>query len=76
LIQVWSAANTGELLVCHQGHTGPVTCLTLDANWLFSGSSDTTINCWDLLPACAKEAAFGLGSAAFAGKSELCMIWC
>jgi WD40 repeat protein len=29
------------------GHSGPVVSLFLSDNWLFSGSVDTTINCWN-----------------------------
>lgn len=29
------------------GHSGPVVSLFLSDNWLFSGSFDTTINCWN-----------------------------
>lgn len=50
-LQVWSGCASGQLLGQHQGHTGPVNCLALDGNLLFSGSHDTTIAMWDVLPA-------------------------
>lgn len=49
-LQVWSSSCMGELLGQHLGHTGPVNCLTVDGNFLFSGSSDKSIRMWDLLP--------------------------
>uniref|UniRef100_A0A7S0MZX6 Uncharacterized protein n=1 Tax=Pyramimonas obovata TaxID=1411642 RepID=A0A7S0MZX6_9CHLO len=48
VIKVWSA-GTYELVGQHTGHTEAVMCLTLDANFLFSGSEDTTIRVWDAL---------------------------
>lgn len=48
--QVWAGAASGLLLGQHVGHTGPINCLTLDGNLLFSGSLDTTIRMWDVLP--------------------------
>lgn len=50
-MQVWSGGASGQLLGQHVGHTGaPVNCLALDGNLLFSGSHDTTILMWDVLP--------------------------
>eukprot|EP00955_Chlamydomonas_euryale_P079196 363265-Chlamydomonas_euryale.AAC.6 len=53
----------------HVGHTAPVTCLALDANFLFSGSDDATIRMWDAMPARrpirgAKEGPSGDGAGA------------
>lgn len=48
--QVWAGGASGQLLGQHVGHTGPVNCLALDGNLLFSGSLDTTIRMWDVLP--------------------------
>ena len=39
--KVWSEAY--ELLGAHEGHTEAVTCLALDANFLFSGSEDFSV---------------------------------
>ncbi|KAF6256973.1 hypothetical protein COO60DRAFT_1640324 [Scenedesmus sp. NREL 46B-D3] len=49
-IRAWSGSCAGELLGQHLGHTGPVNCLALDGNFLFSGSNDKTIRMWDVLP--------------------------
>ncbi len=49
---MWSSSSY-EYLGCHSGHTAPVTCLALDANFLFSGSDDATIRLWDTVPAAA-----------------------
>eukprot|EP00775_Hariotina_reticulata_P004960 gene4960-5201_t len=51
VVRVWSGTCNGELLGQHLGHAGPVNCLAVDANFLFSGSSDTTVRVWDMLPA-------------------------
>ena len=46
--QVWSALSLEQCgLYC--GHQDSVTCLALDANFLFSGSEDTTIHMWDVV---------------------------
>uniref|UniRef100_A0A383VUZ7 Uncharacterized protein n=1 Tax=Tetradesmus obliquus TaxID=3088 RepID=A0A383VUZ7_TETOB len=50
VIRVWSGSCAGELLGQHVGHTAPINCLTLDDNFLFSGSCDKTICMWDVLP--------------------------
>ncbi len=39
-----------ELLGIHEGHTEAVTCLALDANFLFSGSEDFSVKVWDTVP--------------------------
>ncbi|KAK3282643.1 hypothetical protein CYMTET_9628 [Cymbomonas tetramitiformis] len=48
VIKVWSA-TTYELVGEHRGHLEAVICLTLDANFLFSGSEDCSIRVWDSL---------------------------
>ena len=35
----------------HEGHSEAVTCLALDANFLFSGSEDCSVKVWDTVPA-------------------------
>ena len=47
-IRVWNA-DTHEHLATMEGHTGPVWCLTLYGNKLFSagGHNDRTIRVWD-----------------------------
>ncbi|PRP88389.1 wd40 repeat, subgroup [Planoprotostelium fungivorum] len=45
-IRKWNK-QTGELLFTFRGHTGPITCLVVDEEFLLSGgSSDHTVNCW------------------------------
>ncbi|KAG2447723.1 hypothetical protein HYH02_007183 [Chlamydomonas schloesseri] len=56
VIKVWAATGY-EYLGCHTGHTGPVGCLALDSNFLFSGSDDCTICLWDTVPAGSPRAA-------------------
>ena len=56
-----------ELLGVHEGHTEAVTCLALDANFLFSGSEDFSVKVWDTVPARDNE---GL-TATFKGGSTL-----
>ncbi|GAX81159.1 hypothetical protein CEUSTIGMA_g8592.t1 [Chlamydomonas eustigma] len=58
---VFTAGNNGSIRVWsihgyilkgkHEGHSAPVTCLAMDANFLFSGSDDHTICVWDAVPA-------------------------
>jgi WD40 repeat protein len=48
-IRVWSNANF-RLLGEHVGHREAVTCMALDANFLFSGSDDCDIRMWDTVP--------------------------
>eukprot|EP00798_Chlamydomonas_sp_ICE-L_P028022 gene28022-31123_t len=48
-IKVWSA-NGYFFKGQHVGHKDAVTCLALDANFLFSGSDDCTICLWDTVP--------------------------
>ncbi|GIL56264.1 hypothetical protein Vafri_11611 [Volvox africanus] len=50
VIKVWAATGY-DYLGCHRGHKNAVTCLALDANFLFSGSDDCTICLWDTVPA-------------------------
>ncbi|CAJ1342964.1 unnamed protein product, partial [Effrenium voratum] len=38
----------GGQLQCYEGHAGPVTCVLLAQGWLFSGSVDATVMCWNL----------------------------
>ena len=47
-VRVWSEAY--ELLGTHEGHSEAVTCLALDANFLFSGSEDFSVKVWDTVP--------------------------
>lgn len=49
-MQVWSGTCNGELLGQHLGHVDPVHCLAVDGNFLFSGSLDTTVRVWDMVP--------------------------
>jgi len=65
---VWAGTASGVLLGQHIGHTGPVNCLALDGNLLFSGSHDTTIRMWDVLPGWFT----GSQSAAFAAHEAAC----
>ena len=46
-VHVWALANYAQL-ACLKGHTGAVTCLALDGNFLLSGSEDGTVRVWDL----------------------------
>ncbi|GLC46623.1 hypothetical protein PLESTB_001224200 [Pleodorina starrii] len=55
VIKVWAATGY-DYLGCHRGHTNAVTCLALDANFLFSGSDDCSICLWDTVPAVASKA--------------------
>ena len=68
--QVWS--SSGYLpLGQHIGHTDAVTCLALDANFLFSGSDDCTIRLWDAVPATpAANAALASPSSPTGAKGE------
>eukprot|EP00899_Mesostigma_viride_P020246 jgi/Mesvir1/28222/Mv04771-RA.1 len=45
-IHVWHA-GTWSKLGSHVGHREAITCLTLDANFLFSGSEDCSIRIWN-----------------------------
>ena len=49
IVRVWSEAY--ELMGVHEGHSEAVTCLALDANFLFSGSEDCSVKVWDTVPA-------------------------
>ncbi|GMH37101.1 hypothetical protein BSKO_04974 [Bryopsis sp. KO-2023] len=49
-IKAWSL-TTHHYLGRHVGHKEPISCMAMDANFLFSGSEDRTINVWDALPA-------------------------
>ena len=46
-IKVWSMGTYAlQAVMC--GHTDAVTCMTLDANFAFSGSDDRTIRIWNI----------------------------
>lgn len=47
--QVWSNSSF-RLVGEHVGHREAVTCMALDANFLFSGSEDSDIKMWDTVP--------------------------
>jgi len=49
LIRVWSNSSF-RLVGEHVGHREAVTCMALDANFLFSGSEDSDIKMWDTVP--------------------------
>lgn len=51
ILKVWSITSY-QYLGKHTGHLEPVSCMVMDANFLFSGSEDKTIRIWDALPAC------------------------
>ncbi|EFJ40323.1 hypothetical protein VOLCADRAFT_99881 [Volvox carteri f. nagariensis] len=57
IIKVWAATGY-DYLGCHRGHKNAVTCLALDANFLFSGSDDCTICLWDTVPAAVNKPHF------------------
>ncbi len=45
-LRIWSLLTYDlEAQLC--GHTGAITCLAIDANFLFSGSEDNTIRIWN-----------------------------
>jgi WD40 repeat protein len=50
ILRVWNlmGGNNCTLADELEGHTEPVTCLALDANFLFSGSDDSTIRIWNI----------------------------
>jgi len=47
IIKVWDL-NTHEKLGELRGHSDAVTCLVVDANFVISGSDDTTVRVWNL----------------------------
>ena len=48
VIRVWNVLSY-QLEGTLEGHTEAVTCMTLDANFLFSGSDDMTIRVWNIV---------------------------
>lgn len=75
--QVWAGTASGVLLGQHVGHTGPINCLTLDGNLLFSGSHDKTLRIWDVLPCWFSAATPASCVAAEAGPAAVMAgTWC
>jgi WD40 repeat protein len=69
-LQVWSPSANGLLLGQHAGHMGPVLCMALDGNLLFSGSQDGTIRMWDAVPPLFNGRPATAGTAAAAKHSH------
>ena len=44
---IWGGPNSKGAETCLYGHTGPITCLGLDAAHIYSGSWDMSIRVWD-----------------------------
>ncbi|KAG0579528.1 hypothetical protein M758_4G103300 [Ceratodon purpureus] len=44
---IWGGPNSKGAETCLYGHTGPITCLGLDATNIYSGSWDMSIRVWD-----------------------------
>ena len=50
-IRIWSLENYA-MLAALKGHSDAITCLAIDANFLFSGSEDRSIRIWNMAEIC------------------------
>ena len=48
VVRQWDAAS-GATVALYTGHTGGVSAILVDGDWLASGSADGTIRAWNLV---------------------------